>query len=146
MAYEELKQRQSVMWGNLGSLLDTFIGLLKEYDYLGDPKLGKMWDRSLIYVATDFGRTKNRTSPGAADWSSGHDQNNGSVIISPLIKGNRVFGGVDPKTCLTYGFSRTTGEPDRNVILEESGLYGALAHALDIGYEGREDCPALLRG
>lgn len=137
---------QSVMWGNLASLLDTFIGLLKQYDYMGDPRLGKMWERSLIYVATDFGRTKNRASAGAAEWSSGHDQNNGSVLISPLIKGNRVYGGVDPKTCLTYGFDRTTGEPRPGLQLEEPAVYGAIAHALDIPFPGREDCGALLRG
>jgi hypothetical protein len=137
---------QSVMWGNLASLLDTFIGLLKEHDYMGDPALGKMWDRSVIYVATDFGRTKLRPSAGATDWSSGHDQNNGSLIISPLVKGNRVFGGVDPKTCCTYGFDRATGEPKRDVTFEEAALYGALAHVLDIDYAGREDCPILLRG
>jgi hypothetical protein len=136
---------QSVMWGNLATLLDTFIGLLKDHDYMGDPALGKMWDRSVIYVATDFGRTKNRTSPGANDWSSGHDQNNGSLIISPLVNGNRVYGGVDPKTCLTYGFDRTTGEPKPEVTLEEPAVYGALAHVLDIEYPGREDCPALVR-
>jgi len=92
---------QSVMWGNLAALLDTFISLLKQYDYMGDPSLGKLWDRSLIYVATDFGRTKTRPS-AATGWGSGHDLNNGSMLISPLIKGNRVYGGVDPKTCLTY--------------------------------------------
>jgi hypothetical protein len=136
---------QSVMWGNLAALLDGFITLLKEYDYLGDPSLGKMWDRSLIYVATDFGRTKTRPS-GAAGWGSGHDLNNGSLILSPLVRGNRVYGGVDPKTCLTYGFNRNTGEPDRGVEFEEAALYGALAHVLDIEYPGREDCPVLLRG
>jgi hypothetical protein len=135
---------QSVMWGNLASWLDTFIGLLKAYDYMGDPSLGKMWDRSLIYVATDFGRTKTRPAESAA-WGSGHDLNNGSLIISPMVKGNRVYGGVDPKTCLTYGFNRTTGEPDRSVEFEEAALYGALAHALDIDFPGREACPALLR-
>jgi hypothetical protein len=135
---------QNVMWGNLAALLDSFISLLKEHDYLGDPSLGKMWDRSLIYVATDFGRTKTRPS-GAAGWGSGHDLNNGSLIISPLVRGNRVYGGVDPKTCLTYGFDRSSGEPDRSVELEEAALYGALAHVLDIEFPGREDCPALLR-
>ncbi|MET0344454.1 MAG: hypothetical protein ABW252_25800 [Polyangiales bacterium] len=137
---------QSAMWGNLTSLLDNFITLLKEYDYMGDPGLGKMWERSVIYVATDFGRTKNRSSAGAADWSSGHDQNNGSLIISPRVVGNRVYGGVDPKTCLTYGFDRGTGAPNKSVTLDEAGLYGALAHVLDIEYAGREDCPVLLRG
>ncbi len=139
------RSAQSVMWGNLAALLDSFISLLKSYDYLGDPSLGKMWDRSLIYVATDFGRTKTRPQDAAA-WGSGHDLNNGSLIFSPLIKGNRVYGGVDPKTCLTYGFNRMTGEPDRSVEFEEAALYGALAHVLDIDYPGREACPALLRG
>jgi hypothetical protein len=136
---------QSVMWGNLAALLDTFISLLKEYDYLGDPSLGKMWDRSLIYVATDFGRTKTRPG-GASAWGSGHDLNNGTLIVSPLIRGNRVYGGVDPKSCLTYGFNRASGEPDKNAQFEEAALYGALAHVLDITYPGREDCPILLRG
>jgi hypothetical protein len=139
------RSAQSVMWGNLTALLDTFISLLKQYDYMGDPSLGKMWDRSLIYVATDFGRSKTRPSAATA-WGSGHDLNNGSLLISPLIKGNRVYGGVDPKTCLTYGFNRSTGEPDRGVEFEEAALYGAIAHALDIDFPGREDCPALLRG
>jgi uncharacterized protein (DUF1501 family) len=135
---------QSVMWGNLLSVLDTLITLLKEYDYLGDPALGKMWNRSLIYVATDFGRTKTRPS-GAGQWGSGHDLNNGSLIVSPLVRGNRVYGGVDPKTCLSYGFDPQTGAPDRGRVLEEGAVYGAIAHALDIRYAGRADCPALLR-
>lgn len=33
------------------------------------------------------------------------------MLVSPLIRGNRVYGGVDPKTGLTYGFDRATGEP-----------------------------------
>ncbi|MDD9969401.1 MAG: hypothetical protein OXR73_24365 [Myxococcales bacterium] len=135
---------QNVMWGNLAALLDTMITLLKDYDYMGDPSLGKMWDRSLIYVATDFGRTKERPAE-AGEWSSGHDLNNGSVLISPLINGNRVYGGVDPKTALTYGFNRETGAPDPASALEEAALYGALCHVLDIDFSGREACPALVR-
>jgi len=72
-------------------------------------------------------------------------QNNGSLIISPLVNGNRIFGGVDPKTCLTYGFDRQTGEPKREANFEEAALSGALAHVLDIDYAGRENCPILLR-
>jgi hypothetical protein len=135
---------QTAMWGHLAAQLDGLIDLLKQYDYLGDPSLGKMWDRSLIYVATDFGRTKTRPS-AASSWSTGHDLNNGSLVISPLIQGNRVYGGVDPKTCLTYGFDRRTGAPDKGVVLEEAAVYGALAHALDIPFAGRQDCPAWLR-
>lgn len=103
-----------------------------------------MWERSLVYVATDFGRTKTRPA-AATGWGSGHDLNNGSLILSPFIRGNRVYGGVDPKTARTYGFNRQTGEPDPSAAFEEAALYGALCHALDIDYAGREDCPALMR-
>jgi len=44
-----------------------------------------LWDRSLIYVATDCGREKARPS-GASSWGTGHHLNNGSVLISPLLR------------------------------------------------------------
>ena len=77
---------QSIMWGRTASAVDQLISLLKEHDYLGDPALGKMWDRSLIYIATEFGRTKTRPA-GSPSWGTGHDLNNGSVLISPLDQG-----------------------------------------------------------
>jgi uncharacterized protein (DUF1501 family) len=125
-------------------LLDTLITLLKSYDYMGDPALGKMWDRSLVYVATEFGRSKTRPS-GSTSWGTGHDLNNGSLIISPLIKGNRAYGGVDPKTGLTYGFDRMTGEPKRDVTLFEGDVYSLIAHAMGIEFPGRVDFPAVVK-
>jgi hypothetical protein len=139
------RMTQNLMWGRTASLLDTFIALLKEYDYMGDPALGKMWDRSLIYVASEFGRSKTRPS-GSASWSTAHDLNNGSLIISPLIKGNRVYGGVDPKTGLTYGFDPMTGQPNTATRFAEGDVYSLLAHALDIPFAGRRDFPAVVRG
>jgi hypothetical protein len=136
---------QSIMWGRTASLLDQLITLLKTHDYLGDPALGKMWDRSLIYVATEFGRDKVRPS-GAPSWGTSHHLNNGSLLISPLLKGNAVYGGVDPKTGLTFGFDRTSGEPDKQRVLFERDVYSAIAHALDIDFPGRVDYPALVRG
>jgi hypothetical protein len=138
------RMTQNLMWGRTAGLLDTFISLLKQYDYLGDPTLGKMWDRSLIYVATEFGRSKTRPA-GDTTWSTAHDLNNGSLIISPLIKGNRVYGGVDPKTGLTYGFDPTTGQADPATQLAEGDVYSLLAHALDIPFAGRRDFPGVVR-
>lgn len=135
---------QSLQWNRLLRVVDGLISLLKRFDYLGDPALGKMWDRSLVYIATDFGREKSRPA-GAADWSSGHHLNNGHVLISPLIRGNRVYGGVDPKTGLTYGFDRTTGEPRPGTLMREGDVYSAVAHALDIDFPERRDVPALVR-
>jgi hypothetical protein len=139
------RMTQSLMWGRTTGLLDSFIELLKQYDYLGDPALGKMWDRSVIYVATEFGRSKSRPA-GSKTWSTAHDLNNGSLIISPLIKGNAVYGGVDPKTALTYGFDPVTGKPDPKTQFAEGDVYGLLAHALDISFAGRRDFPGVVRG
>ncbi len=144
-SHSDHRVAQNLMWGRTCRLVDGLITLLKSFDYLGDPALGKMWDRSLIYVATDFGREKHR--PANSDsWSTGHHLNNGTLLISPLLKGNRVFGGVDPDTLLTYGFDRRTGEPDPGAIMREGDVYSTIAQALDIEFAERRDMSALIRG
>ena len=66
--------------------------------------------------------------------------------MSPLIKGNRVYGGVDPKTGLSFGFDPKTAEAQRDKKLYEGDVYSLLAHALDIGFPGRVDFPSVVRG
>ena len=134
---------QYLMWGHVLKVLDGMIEMLKELDYLGDPSLGKMWDRSLIYVATDFGRDVKRPT-AAESWGTGHALNNGTLIVSPLLKGNRVFGGIAPQTCLTYGFDGKTGEPDVSRNMSEGHIYSAIAHAMDIEFPERYDVSAVL--
>lgn len=102
-----------------------------------------MWDRSLIYVATDFGRDKTRPA-GAESWGTAHSLNNGTLLVSPLLAGNRVYGGVDPATCATYGFDGSTGEADASLRCSEGHIYSAIAQALDIEFPGRIDMSALL--
>lgn len=131
---------QNVMWSRIAMVLDGLVTLLKETP-LGE---GSMWDRSLIYVATDFGRSKDRPS-GSLAFGSGHHLNNGNLFLSPMLKGNRVFGGVDPTTCLTYGFDPRTGEPAPGTVMREGHLYSLIAHAMDIEFEGRYDMSAVLR-
>ena len=104
-----------------------------------------MWDRSLIYIATDFGRDQRRPE-GSETFGSAHGPNNANLLVSPLLQGNRVFGGVDPTTCLTYGFNTRTGEPDRNVELKEGHWYSAIAQALGIDFPGRHNMSAVVRG
>jgi hypothetical protein len=130
---------QQVMWARLCETLDGLITLLQGVELGG----GSMWDKSLIYVATDFGRTKTRPS-GATAFGSGHDLNNGNLFLSPLLKGNRVYGGVDPDSCKTYGFDLATGEPDAGTVMREGHLYSLIACAMDIDFEGRHDMSALL--
>lgn len=135
---------QNLMWSRILHIVDGLIDLLKNELVDGNPANGTLWDRSLIYVATDFGRDKVRPS-GSNSWGSGHHLNNGVLVISPLIGGNRVYGGVDPETCLTYGFDRVTGEPDPQSTLREGDVYSAICHALDIPFEGRVDTPVFVR-
>ena len=104
-----------------------------------------MWERSLVYVATEFGRDKRRP-PGAMNWSTSHHLNNGSIMFSPLLEGNAVYGGVDPKTGLTYGFDPSTGRPDPASKLNEGDVYSLIAHALKLDFPGRRAFDGVVRG
>jgi hypothetical protein len=138
------REVQSLMWSRTLAMTDKLITMLKTYDYLGDPSLGKMWDRSLVYIATEFGRDKTRPV-FSGSWGTGHHLNNGSVLISPLLRGNSVYGGVDPRTCLTYGFDPVTGKADPNLVNNEADVYGVIAHALDLDSPATKRYPGLVR-
>ncbi len=131
---------QNMMWGRLMSVVDGLIELLQEVPHGG----GSMWDQSLIYVATDFGRSKDRPA-GSLTFGSGHHLNNGSLFVSPLLRGNQVYGGVDPDTCLTYGFDGASGEPDRDVVMREGHLYSLVCEAMGIDFDGKYDMSGLVR-
>lgn len=131
---------QNVMWSRMARVLDGLITLLKETPH-GD---GSMWDQSLIYVATDFGRSKERPR-GSLSFSSGHHLNNGNLFISPLLRGNRVYGGIDPATLLTYGFDPSTGDPEPGAVMREGHLYSLACQAMGIDFDGRHDMSGLLR-
>jgi hypothetical protein len=140
---------QAVMWSRMMSIVDRLIGLLEaEVDGDGD----SLWSRSMIYVATDFGRTKTRPPnmarpEGDPVFGSGHELNNGVVVFSPLVRGNTVLGGVDPNTGMTYGFDRTTGRADANVTMSEPDVFAGLLQALSIDTSGTSlpNVPAMTR-
>lgn len=143
-SHNDHRVAQNIMWGRVCLVLDGLIRLLKSSDYLGDPALGKMWDRSLVYVATDFGREKIRPF-NSGSYGTGHHLNNGSLLISPLLKGNQVFGGIDPDTLLTYGFDRDSGAPEPGSLMREGDVYSAVAQALDIEFTQRRDMSAMMK-
>jgi hypothetical protein len=134
---------QNTNWSKIFEVTHGLIELLKKTDYLGVPEEGRMWDRSLVYIATEFGRDKELPSPDAG---SGHHLNNASILVSPLLKGNRFYGGLDKETGLTHGFNPTTGEVDPGRVMREGELYSAIAHALDVDFEGRTDMPCMVKG
>lgn len=131
---------QNVMWSRLSMAIDGLITLLKE----APQGSGSMWDHSLIYVATDFGRTKERPAANAQG-GSGHHLNNGALFISPMLKANRVYGGVDPMTGLTYGFDPISGEPDPHRLMGSEHLYSLIAQVMDIDFPDRRDMRGLIR-
>lgn len=132
---------QAVVWNHLYRIMDGLIALLSSEDF-GDGT--SLWDRTLIYVASDFGREKRRPA-NADEWGTGHSTNNGVMVCSPLVPGNTLRGGVDPDTGLTYGFDPQTGAPEPGRTMEEaeifSGLLGALA--VDTSGSGLPDVPCM---
>lgn len=134
---------QAVVLSRLYGVVDGLISLLSAEDY-GDGS--SMWDRTMIYVATEFGRQKTRPS-GAGDWGTGHDLNNGVMVFSPLVPGDTLRGGVDPDTGLTYGFDPDTGAPDPGRTTAEAEIFSGLLGALgvDTSGSGLPDVPAMRR-
>ncbi len=98
----------------------------------------------MIYVATDFGRTKVRTA-GAETFGTGHELNNGFLMVSPMVKGNTVLGGIDPNTALTYGFDARTGTAlPGKMESNEPDIYSGVLTAMgaDLSGSGLPDASA----
>lgn len=133
-SHQDHRGAQAFMWAKMLSLVDRLADLLRAEPF--DAATGEsLWDRTLIYVATDFGRTRNRVG-GATSFSSGHDMNNGVLMVSPMLKGNTVLGGVDPLTTYTYGFDPETGVPDRGQISNERENFAGILHTLGVDTSG----------
>lgn len=135
---------QALMWSRLLSVADRLIGLLSEVEYKDGESY---WDRSMIYFASDFGRTRNRSS-GAREFGSGHHLNNGCLVVSPMVKGNTVLGGVDPNTLMTYGFDPRTGDPEPGREMTEPDLFAGIVQTLGVDTAGTTlpDMKAMRRG
>ena len=52
--------------------------------------------------------------------------------MSPLLNSNRIYGGVNFESTLTYGFNPTTGEAEPQSEMTEAQLYGALLNLLRV--------------
>jgi hypothetical protein len=123
---------QALMWSRVLGVADRLIGLLKSEEWGNGQSL---WDRTMIYVANDFGRSKQRPQ-GAEQFGTGHDLNDGALIISPLANGGRLLGGIDPDSGITYGFDPLTGAPDRGRQMTEAEIYAGMAQSLGVSLDG----------
>jgi hypothetical protein len=143
VSHQGHRSGQAVMWSRLYGVVDGLRRLLQSED-MGDGS--SMWDHTLVYVASDFGREKHRPS-GAVDWGTGHHLNNGVAMFSPLVPGDTLRGGVDPDTLLTYGFDPSTGQPDVGRTMTEAEIFSGILGALevDVAGSGLPDMPAMRR-
>lgn len=131
-SHQATREVQSLMWDRQLKIADKLITLLKSEEF----RDGKsFWDNSMIYFATEFGRTRRRPD-NAMTFGSGHDLNNGSLIVSPLVNGGHVLGGVDPATMLTYGFDPASGRPEPGRTMQEAEIYAGIVHALGVDTAG----------
>lgn len=133
-SHQSHRAAQAVMWGRLLGVADRLIDLLKAEEFEAGQSY---WDRSMIYIASDFGRTKRRPN-NSDDFGSSHDLNNGFAILSPMANGNKVLGGVDPTTALTYGFDpeNPQGVPDPAHNMSETQIYAGILHAMGVDTSG----------
>lgn len=146
-SHNDHRSGQAFMWARLLSNLDALITLLKAEPF--DQATGEsLWDRTLIYVATDFGRTRPRPD-NAVEFGSGHDLNNGFLMLSPMVKGNTVLGGVEASTTLCYGFDPRTGTPQPGKLeSNEPDIFSGVLTAMgaDLSGSGLPDASAFKNG
>jgi hypothetical protein len=132
---------QAIMWNRILRIADGMIEFLRDTPF-DEETNESFWDRSLIYFASDFGRDKTRPTDAIA-WGSGHDLDNGHLVVSPFARGDTVLGGVDPETATTYGFDLQTGAPDPNRKTAEQESFAGLAQALGLETPSLPDVPAM---
>lgn len=140
-SHNDHRGAQAYMWARIFSIVDRLATLLKAEPFDGTESL---WDRTLLYVATDFGRTRNRPD-NVMEFGTGHDLNNGFVMLSPMVKGNTVLGGVDPATTMTYGFDPRTGQAQPGkTSSNEPDIYSGVLTAMgaDLSGSGLPDASA----
>jgi hypothetical protein len=133
-SHQDHRGAQAFMWSKMLSLVDRLSDLLKAEPFAEAPGQS-LWDRTMIYIATDFGRTRTRLG-GTTNFSSGHDMNNGIVMFSPMVDGNRILGSVDPLTTYTRGFNPETGVTDLGVISNERDNFAGILHTLGVDTSG----------
>ncbi len=146
-SHQDHRSAQAFMWNRILSVTDRLIDLLKSEPY--DSTSGQtLWDNTLIYVATDFGRSKIRPT-SATQFGTGHDLDNGFLMLSPLLKGNTVLGGVNPDDLTSFKFDTETGAQVPTMGLSnERDVFAGVLHTLgvDTTGSGLPDAKAFRKG
>ncbi|MEM6997055.1 MAG: hypothetical protein AAF721_41510, partial [Myxococcota bacterium] len=133
-SHTQHRTTQAIMWQRMLDTIDSLHDLLDDAEHPQCPGESLM-DHTLIYLATDFGRTKTHPA-GATEWGSGHELNNGSLIVSSLTPGNTVLGGVEPTTGMTFGWNPSNGNDLPEEVTPEGTVYAGILQALDVDTAG----------
>ncbi len=141
-SHQAHRATQGFMWSRLYEVMGGLITLLQGEEWQGGES---MWDRTMIYVATDFGRSKTRVA-NAPEFGTGHDLNNGLLMLSPMVNGNTVLGGRDPSTGLTYGFDPGTGAPEPGRNMTEEEIFGGVMGVMGVDTGGETDSVPAMEG
>ena len=117
---------------DLAATLDgPFSELLKDLESRG------MLKRTLVVLATEFGRSPKINQSGGRDH---HPKVFSCVFAGGGVKGGQAIGKTDPNgqgaTGETYGYDRDSGVPDSNVQMAEGDIYAGLVHAMGIDTGG----------
>jgi hypothetical protein len=138
LSHQNHRGTQAMQWNRALRVAGKLIELLKGTPFASSGK--SYWEHTVMYFATDFGRDRIRPTD-AQSWGTGHHVENASLIVSPLLRGNSIFGGAkidqDSRDFKLYGFNRQTGATDENEnIATEKEIFTALLTLLDVDLQG----------
>lgn len=125
-AHNTHRPSQDFHWSRLLEVADGLIGLLKATPY-GDQG-ESFWDHTVLYMPSEFGRAQYRTGP-SGNFGTAHDFPGAQVVVSPLVRGNRIFGGIDRSQARLIGFDPSGShelDPTRPGISEKEGFSAML--------------------
>lgn len=136
-SHTDHRSGQNSMWSYVLKNVDGLINLLKATDIEGNPAKGKMWDKSVIYITSEFGR--DRVQEGGSE----PHKSNANMIVSPLVNGNRFYGSLDASTGQIGGFNPETGEPESWRQITAADHYSIIADLMGAPFTGQRDFPCI---
>ncbi len=157
-SHTDHRAAQATHWDRILDTTDRLIGLLQGAEVTDADGVGtgdSLWSKTMIVFATEFGRDKWDTGSG---FGTGHHLNNGLLVVSPLLRGDRSLGFADPNNGIICGFDRDTGEatpitgltPGDEPLVDhpllppgEEEVAGALLDVLGVHFEGQQTMACL---
>ncbi len=157
-SHTDHRRAQASHWDRVLDVASRLALLLQGAEYVDSAGVAtgtSLWDRTVMVFPTEFGRDKWDRGAGTG---TGHHLNNGLLVVSPQLRGNRVLGAVDPNNGFTCGFDAETGDPtpfeglspgedplysDPRLPPGEELVCGSILDLAGIRFPGQQVLPAL---